>query len=97
MAPHLVNKIRSTVQSRLEHNKCTPSVPQKKHKDNGFGLIKAKGYISSKRGNRNHSQNSTHDTSSKEEDAKTGAGASNQGDISHLATGMAAGLGQFLP
>ena len=57
---------------------------------------KAKGHISSKRGNRNHSQNSTHDTSSKEEDVKTGAGASNRGDISHLTPGMAEGLGQFL-
>ena len=57
---------------------------------------KAKGHIGDNRGNKNHSQNSTHDTSPKEEEAKTGAVASNHGDIAHLTTGMAAGLSQFL-
>ena len=57
---------------------------------------KANGRISSKRGNTNHSQNSTHDTSSKKEEAKTGAVASNLGDIAHLTTKMVAGLSQVL-
>ena len=42
------------------------------------------------------SQNSTHDTSSKEEEAKTVVMAFNRGDIAPLTTGMAAGLSQFL-
>ena len=54
------------------------------------------GRIGGKRGSTNHTQNSTHDTSSKEEEAKTGAVASNHGDVAHLATGLAAGLSQFL-
>ena len=57
---------------------------------------KVNGHVGSKSGNTNHSQNSTHDTSSNEEGAKTGAVASNHGDIYHLTTGMAVGLGQFL-
>ena len=57
---------------------------------------KANGHIGDKKGSINHTQNSTHDTSSKEEEAKTGAGASNHGDIAHLTTGLAAGLSQFL-
>ena len=47
-------------------------------------------------GNPNQSKNSTPNTSSKEEEAKTGDVDSNYGDISHLITGMAAGLIQFL-
>ena len=57
---------------------------------------KANGHIGGKRGSTNHTQNSTHDTSSKEEEAKIGAVASNHGDIAHLTIGMAAGLSQFL-
>ena len=56
----------------------------------------ANGHISGKRGSTNHTQNSTHDTSSREEETKTGAVASNHGDIAHLTTGLAAGLSQFL-
>ena len=57
---------------------------------------KANGHIGGKRSSTNHTQNSTHDTSSKEKEAKTGAVASTHGDIAHLTTGLAAGLSQFL-
>ena len=42
---------------------------------------KVNGHIGGKRGSTNHTQNSMHDTSSNEEEAKTGAMASNHGDI----------------
>ena len=56
---------------------------------------KVNGHICSKRSSTNHSQNPTHDTSFKEEEAPTEVAASNYGDIFHPKTGMAAGLSQF--